>query len=261
VWCTFLVQNKENLLYDTIFWNPEEPYKFINSTPTKPTSIRIYEAHVGMSSQEPKVANYIEFADNILPRIKDTGYTVVQLMAIMEHSYYASFGYHVTNFFAISSRCGTPDDLKYLIDKAHGLGLYVLIDIVHSHASTNVMDGINYFDGTDYLYFHGGAKGIHKLWDSRIFNYSNWETLRFLLSNCAWYIDEYNFDGFRFDGVTSILYHNHGINYCFSGGYNEYFNENFDLDGGVYLMLANYLIHNIKQSSLTIAEDVSGMVT
>jgi 1,4-alpha-glucan branching enzyme len=215
---------------------------------------------VGMSSIEPKVSTYREFADTILPKIKKSGYNVVQLMAIMEHAYYGSFGYHVTNFFAISSRSGNPEDLKYLIDKAHEMGLYVLIDIIHSHASSNVLDGFNLFDGTDYLYFHSGAKGTHKLWESRLFNYKNWETLRFLLSNCAWYLDEYRFDGFRFDGITSILYQNHGINYSFSGGYNEYFGDNLDLDGAVYLMLANYLIHLKNPDAITIAEDVSGMV-
>jgi 1,4-alpha-glucan branching enzyme len=221
--------------------------------------MRIYEAHVGMSSAEYKISTYREFADQVLPRIKNTGYTAVQLMAIMEHAYYGSFGYHVTNFFAISQRFGTPDDIKYLIDKAHQMGLFVIMDIVHSHASTNVLDGFNLFDGTDYLYFHGGPKGFHTLWDSRVFNYKNWETLRFLLSNCAWYIEEYHFDGYRFDGVTSMLYNHHGINYEFSGNYNEYFNDNVDLDACVYLMLANHLIKSINPNAVTIAEDVSGM--
>jgi 1,4-alpha-glucan branching enzyme len=214
-----------------------------------------------MSSSEPGIVSYLEFAELILPRIKQAGYTAVQLMAIMEHAYYGSFGYHVTNFFGIASRSGTPDDLKYLIDTAHTMGLYVIMDIIHSHASSNVLDGINLFDGTDYLYFHGGPGGHHKLWDSRIFNYSHWETLRLLLSNCAWFMDEYHFDGFRFDGVTSVLYSHHGINYSFSGGLHEYFNESSDLDGQAYLMLANYLIHKKNPEAITIAEDVSGMPT
>jgi len=213
-----------------------------------------------MSSIEPKVASYRYFADNVLPRIKETGYTAVQLMAIMEHAYYASFGYHVTNFFAISSRFGNPDDLKYLIDKAHGMGLFVLLDLINSHASSNVCDGLNRFDGTDYLYFHGGVKGYHKLWDSRIFNYKNWETLRLLLSNLNWFLTEYKFDGFRFDGITSMLYLNHGINQSFSGNYNEYFGGNSDIDASIYLMLANKLIKMINPNAVTIAEDVSGMV-
>jgi 1,4-alpha-glucan branching enzyme len=256
-----VIQNKSNYLYDSVFWNPEEQYKWKFPQVKQPKNLRIYEAHVGMSSKEPKVSTYIEFADEVLPRIKTLGYTAIQLMAIMEHAYYGSYGYHVTNFFAISSRSGTPDDLKYLIDKAHSLELFVLIDVIHSHASANSMDGINLFDGTEYIYFHSGERGFHKLWESRLFNYNDWETLRFLLSNCAWYMDEYKFDGFRFDGVTSILYLNHGINYSFTGSYNEYFGENFDIDGGVYLMLANELIHMKNPEAITISEDVSGMPT
>lgn len=213
-----------------------------------------------MSSIDPKVASYRYFADEVLPRIKETGYTAIQLMAIMEHAYYGSFGYHVTNFFAISSRSGTPDDLKYLVDKAHSMGLFVLLDLIHSHASSNVLDGINNFDGTDYLYFHGGERGYHKLWDSRLFNFKNWETLRLLFSNLNWFLTEYKFDGFRFDGITSMLYLNHGINYSFSGRYNEYFGGNLDMDACVYLMLANKLIRMINPNAVTIAEDVSGMV-
>jgi 1,4-alpha-glucan branching enzyme len=262
VWSRYLIQNKESFLHDTVFWNPEEAYVWENpGFMLRPKSLKIYEAHVGMSSVEPKVSTYREFANNILPRIKAAGYTAIQLMAIMEHAYYGSFGYHVTNLFAIASRSGTPDDLKYLIDTAHGMGIYVIMDIIHSHASSNVLDGINLFDGTDYLYFHGGSKGFHKLWDSRLFNYKNWETLRLLTSNCAWYMDEYHFDGFRFDGVTSILYTHHGINHSFVGGLNEYYNDSVDLDGEVYLMLANYLIHTKNPNATTIAEDVSGMPT
>eukprot|EP00172_Hildenbrandia_rubra_P003945 Plantae.Rhodophyta-Hildenbrandia_rubra.ctg7095.p1 GENE.Plantae.Rhodophyta-Hildenbrandia_rubra.ctg7095~~Plantae.Rhodophyta-Hildenbrandia_rubra.ctg7095.p1 ORF type:complete len:518 (-),score=70.63 Plantae.Rhodophyta-Hildenbrandia_rubra.ctg7095:3054-4607(-) len=183
-------------------------------------------------------------------------------MAIMEHAYYASFGYHVTNFFAISSRCGTPEDLKYLIDTAHGLGLHVLMDIVHSHASSNSMDGINQFDGTDHQYFHEGERGRHSLWDSRIFNYGHWEVLRFLLSNLRWYMEEYHFDGFRFDGVTSMLYNHHGIAFQFSGDYSEYFGFHVDVDACVYMMLANRLVHDLlPETAITIAEDVSGMPT
>ena len=212
-----------------------------------------------MSSFYPKITTYKDFTLNILPRIKKLGYTAVQLMAIMHHANYASFGYHVNNFFAISSLFGTPEELMELIDKAHQMGLFMIMDIVHSHASSNVDDGFNNWDGTDYLYFHGGKMGYHSLWDSRLFNYSSYETLRFLLSNCAYYSEKYRFDGFRFDGVTSILYRNHGINYSFSGDYKEYFSNNFDEDGGVYLMLANKLLHQINPEVITIAEDVSGM--
>ena len=200
-----------------------------------------------MSSEQPIVNTYKDFTENVIPRIAETGYTAIQLMAIMEHAYYGSFGYHVTNFFAVSSRYGTPDDLKKLIDTAHSYGIMVFLDLIQSHASSNVLDGINQFDGTDHHYFHGGANGRHSQWDSRLFNYGSWEVLRFLLSNVRWYLDEYKFDGFRFDGITSMLYTHHGISYGFSGGYHEYFNEKVvDLDAHVYLLLANDLIHSFN---------------
>ncbi|KAK1303473.1 hypothetical protein QJS10_CPB11g02136 [Acorus calamus] len=250
--------------YDGVYWDPppSERYEFKHSRPPKPMAPRIYEAHVGMSSSEPRISSYREFADYVLPRIKVNNYNTVQLMAIMEHSYYASFGYHVTNFFAPSSRSGTPEDLKYLIDKAHGLGIHVLMDVVHSHASNNITDGLNGFDvgqRTEESYFHTRERGYHKLWDSRLFNYANWEVLRFLLSNLRWWMDEFKFDGFRFDGVTSMLYHHHGINMGFSGNYGEYFSEATDVDAVVYMMLANCLIHNLLPDATVVAEDVSGM--
>ncbi|KAI0254859.1 glycoside hydrolase [Lactifluus subvellereus] len=248
-------------LYDARFWNPpsESRYVFKNKAPPKPRSVRIYEAHVGISSTEPKVATYKEFTANVLPRIKALGYNTIQLMAIMEHAYYASFGYQVTNFFAASSRYGSPEELKELIDTAHGLGLVVLLDVVHSHACKNVLDGLNLFDGSDHLYFHEGAKGRHELWDSRLFNYGSHEVLRFLLSNLRFWIDEYQFDGFRFDGVTSMMYVHHGIGTGFSGGYHEYFGGGVDEEGVVYLMLANDAMHTLFPNIITIAEDVSGM--
>jgi len=214
-----------------------------------------------MSSVHGRVAQYREFADQVLPRIKKAGYNCVQLMAIQEHSYYGSFGYHVTSYFATSSRQGTPDDFKYLVDTAHGLGIKIIIDIVHSHASNNVNDGINRFDGTDHSYSHAGQKGYHSAWDSMIFDYSKYEVLRFLLSNLAWYIEEYQVDGFRFDAVTSIMYHHHGIGQGFSGGYHEYFGLQCDMDGIAYLMLANKVIQELHPGAITIAEDVSGMPT
>lgn len=180
-------------------------------------------------------------------------------MAVMEHAYYASFGYQVTSFYAVSSRYGTPEELKRLIDRAHELGLYVMLDMVHSHASKNVMDGLNQFDGTDACFFHSGPRGTHSLWDSRLFNYSEFEVLRFLLSNLRWYLEEYQFDGFRFDGVTSMLYHSRGIGEGFSGSYDQYFGLNVDTEAVVYLMMANYTIHKLYKQAITIAEDVSGM--
>ncbi|KAG6821518.1 alpha-1,4-glucan branching enzyme [Arthromyces matolae] len=248
-------------VYDARFWNPPEAeiYKFKNPRLPKASNVRIYEAHVGISTAEGRVGTYKEFTRDILPRIKDLGYNVIQLMAIMEHAYYASFGYQVTSFFAASSRYGSPEDLKELIDTAHGMGLTVLLDIVHSHACKNVLDGLNEFDGTDHLYFHEGGKGRHDLWDSRLFNYNSHEVLRFLMSNLRFYMEEFQFDGFRFDGVTSMMYKHHGIGAGFSGGYHEYFGDAADIEAIVYLMLANDAIHSLYPDSITIAEDVSGM--
>ena len=202
-----------SVAYDAHFWNPppSEKYHFKHPRPKKPESVRVYEAHVGISTPEQRVATYKEFTRNMLPRIKDLGYNVIQLMAVMEHAYYASFGYQVNNFFAASSRYGHPEDLKELVDTAHSMGIVVLLDVVHSHASKNVLDGLNQFDGTDHQYFHGGGKGQHDQWDSRLFNYGHHEVMRFLLSNLRFWMDEYGFDGFRFDGVTSMLYVHHGI--------------------------------------------------
>jgi 1,4-alpha-glucan branching enzyme len=261
-WITRVTQDLSvSPVYDAVLWNPpqSERYVFKNPRPPYPKSVRIYEAHVGISSPELKVATYKEFTKNMLPRIQWLGYNVIQLMAVMEHAYYASFGYQVNNFFAASSRYGTPDDLKELIDTAHGMGLTVLLDVVHSHASKNTLDGLNMFDGSDHLYFHEGAKGRHELWDSRLFNYGSHEVLRFLLSNVRFWMEEYQFDGFRFDGVTSMLYTHHGIGTGFSGGYHEYFGPGVDEDGVVYLMLANELLHTINPNCITVAEDVSGM--
>lgn len=214
-----------------------------------------------MAQEFGRVSSYRDFAEHNLDRIVEAGYNTIQLMAIQEHAYYASFGYHVTGFFGVSSRSGTPDDFKYLVDKAHSKGLRIIIDLVHSHASNNVNDGIKMFDGTDHCFSHGGEKGYHKEWDSMLFDYSKYEVKRFLLSNLAWFIEEYKVDGFRFDAVTSILYQHHGIGVGFSGNYQEYFGLHTDLDGITYLMLANHLIKLLKPEAITIAEDVSGMPT
>ncbi|GBF90721.1 1,4-alpha-glucan-branching enzyme [Raphidocelis subcapitata] len=230
--------------------------------PKRPSSLRIYEAHVGMSGEEGKVSSYREFTANVLPRIKAQGYTAIQLMAIQEHAYYASFGYHVTNPFAPSSRSGSPEDLKALVDAAHGEGIVVLLDVVHSHISKNADDGLAGFDlgqAEGDSYFRAGAAGYHSAWDSRVLNYAGYETKRYLLSNLRYWMEEFKFDGFRFDGVTSMLYQHHGIGVGFSGNYAEYFGPQADVDACVYLMLANELIHSINPEALSIAEDVSGM--
>ncbi|CAG9861487.1 unnamed protein product [Phyllotreta striolata] len=260
---TYVVEppKEEGTIYKQKFWNPPqtERYIFRHKKVPRPKSLRIYECHVGIATQEPTVGSYDNFTDNVLPRIVKLGYNCIQLMAIMEHAYYASFGYQVTSFYAASSRYGTPEQLKRLVDRAHELGIVVLLDIVHSHASKNVLDGLNRFDGTEAGYFHSGPRGEHSLWDSRLFNYSEFEVLRFLLSNLRWYMEEYQFDGFRFDGVTSMLYHSRGIGQGFGGHYDDYFGMGVDTEGFVYLMMANHMIHKFHNDAITIAEDVSGM--
>lgn len=262
-WAKYVVEPSKGhgTIYKQLNWDPapHEKYTFKNLKVPKPKSLRIYECHVGIASSESVVASYDHFTDHILTRIKNQGYNAIQLMAIMEHAYYASFGYQVTSFFAASSRYGTPEELKRLVDTAHSMGLYVMLDVVHSHASKNVLDGLNEFDGTDSCYFHSGTKGYHALWDSKLFNYSEYEVLRFLLSNLRWYLEEYQFDGFRFDGVTSMLYHSRGIGEGFTGNYEEYYGLNVDTEALIYLMLANKIIHDLSSNAITIAEDVSGM--
>ncbi|KAI4815569.1 hypothetical protein KUCAC02_005711 [Chaenocephalus aceratus] len=258
-WAKYVTRDEKSVIYDWVHWDPPNPYTQIHPRPKKPKGLRIYEAHVGIASPEGKVATYTNFTTNVLPHIRDAGYNCIQLMAIMEHAYYASFGYQITSFFAASSRYGTPEELKQMIDVAHSMGIVVLLDVVHSHASQNTEDGLNHFDGSDSCFFHSPPRGEHKLWDSRLFNYSSWEVLRFLLSNLRWWMDEYGFDGFRFDGVTSMLYHHHGMGAGFSGDYSEYFGLQVDEDSLVYLMLANHILHTLYPDCITVAEDVSGM--
>lgn len=218
----------------------------------------IYECHIGMAQEKGKVGSYEEFRKNILPRIKKSGYNTIQIMAIMEHPYYGSFGYQVSNFFAASSRYGSSKDLKKLINDAHKMGIAVLLDVVHSHAVKNTNEGLNEFDGTVYQYFHEGDKGDHSAWGTKLFNYGKHEVIRFLLSNLKYWMDVFHFDGFRFDGVTSMLYHDHGLGSAFTD-YSMYFSMNTDTEAVTYLQLANALVHEIKPDAVTVAEDMSGM--
>jgi len=254
-----VVQDPRSKLFAAQVWQPPRPYIWQHPSPRATSRAPlIYEAHVGMAQEEGKVGSYAEFRDLTLPRVKAAGYDTVQLMAVMEHPYYGSFGYHVSSFFAASSRFGTPEELKSLVDAAHGMGLRVIMDLVHSHAVKNERDGLSRFDGTDCQYFHAGPKGWHQAWDSRCFDYGKTDVLHFLLSNCRYWLDEFHFDGFRFDGVTSMLYWDHGLGRNFTG-YADYFDGSMDDDAWVYLALANRVIHAVKPSAMTVAEDVSGM--
>ena len=255
-YATRVVQDKKSYVWCAEIF--DEEYKWSTGSHSPAKNPIIYEAHVGMAQEKECVGTYLEFRDNILPKIKELGYNTVQLMAIMEHPYYGSFGYQVSNFFAASSRYGTPNELKSLIDTAHSMGISVLLDVVHSHAVKNADEGINMFDGTDYQYFHAGHRGHHPAWDTKLFNYDKNEVIHFLLSNLKFWLNEYHFDGFRFDGVTSMIYHNHGlgVNFC---GYGDYFSLNTDIEAITYLQLANELIREVKPDALTVAEDMSAM--
>lgn len=240
------------------FWMPS-PYSWQHATPRLAGAPLIYETHVGMAQEEATVGSFSEFQAKILPRIVAAGYNTLQIMAILEHPYYGSFGYHVSNFFAVSSRFGTPEELKALIDAAHGAGVHVLLDIVHSHFVKNVNDGLNRFDGTSHQYTHDAARGEHPAWDSMLFDYSKYEVQRFLLSNLRFWLEDFRFDGFRFDGVTSMMYLDHGLGKVYTS-YDDYFGPGkLDEDAIVYLQLANRVAHEVNPQALTIGEDVSGM--
>ncbi|MDE6071317.1 MAG: alpha amylase C-terminal domain-containing protein [Muribaculaceae bacterium] len=254
-----VVQDPQTHIFSAEVYEPEHPYKFKvkKFTPdTKP--LLIYECHIGMAQQEEAVGTYEEFRTKTLPRIAKDGYNAIQIMAIQEHPYYGSFGYHVSSFYAASSRFGTPEDLKRLIDDAHERGIAVIMDIVHSHAVKNEVEGLGRLDGSYDLYFYGDGRREHPAWDSLCFDYGKNSVIHFLLSNCKFWLEEYKFDGFRFDGVTSMLYYNHGLGKAF-GSYDDYYDGNEDTNAIVYLTLANLLIHEINPKAITIAEEMSGM--
>ena len=259
-----VVQNETTKDYCGQVWEPPTPFDWegdnynLNIYTARDGGPLIYEAHVGMAQEKEGVGTYNEFTEKILPRIKDLGYNTVQLMAIAEHPYYGSFGYHVSNFFAPSSRFGTPEDLKRLVKSAHEMGIGVIMDLVHSHYVKNTNEGINRLDGTDDLYSPPGPAGVHPLWDSMLFDYGKYEVQHFLLSNIKYWLDEFHFDGFRFDGVTSMLYHHHGVE-APEWGLDAYFGEGANREAILYLTLANELVHEFRPGAITIAEDVSGM--
>ena len=258
-WATRVVQDPETHLFSAQVWDPEEKYVWTcNKFKPDTDPLLIYECHIGMGQDAEKVGTYTEFRDNVLPRIAKLGYNCIQIMAIQEHPYYGSFGYHVSSFFAASSRFGTPEELKSLIDAAHAKGIAVIMEIVHSHAVKNENEGLGNFAGDPNQYFYQGALHEHPAWDSLCFDYGKNEVLHFLLSNCKYWLEEYHFDGFRFDGVTSMLYYSHGLGESFCE-YADYYNGHQDGNAITYLTLANDLIHQVNKHAITIAEEVSGM--
>ena len=253
-----VIQDEYTKIYSAQVWDPLNPYQMRHERPKRTDYPLIYEAHIGMSTEHRRVSTFTEFRLFVLPRIVDLGYNTIQLMAVQEHPYYGSFGYQVANFFAVSSRFGTPDELKALIDAAHSMGIRVIMDIVHSHAVNNEEEGLSRFDGSYDQYFYPGERGYHPLWGSRCFDYGKHEVLNFLLSNCKYWLEEFRFDGYRFDGITSMLYWDHGINKDFTE-YSLYYDGNQDESAITYLALANRVIHQVDSEAITIAEDMSGM--
>ena len=258
LYCRRAVQNKNDHSFEAEVVDDKITFEWTDKDFVGEDKLYIYEAHVGMAQEEGRVGTYREFADITLNHIKEAGYNTIQLMAIMEHPYYGSFGYQVSNFYAASSWFGKPEDLKYLVNKAHSMGIRVLLDLVHSHAVKNTAEGINMFDGTVYQFFHAGDKGEHPAWGTKCFDYSRTGVLHFLLSNLKFWMDEYHFDGFRFDGITSMLYHDHGLGTDFTDN-SKYFSYNTHTDAITYLQLANELIRQVNPKAITIAEDMSGM--
>ena len=258
-YATRVVQDSETKIFSAEVYEPKTPYKFkVKKFTPDVKPLLIYECHIGMAQQEEGVGSYDEFREKVLPRIAADGYNAIQIMAIQEHPYYGSFGYHVSSFYAPSSRFGTPDDLRRLIDEAHRLGIAVIMDIVHSHAVKNEVEGLGRLDGSYDLYFYGDGRREHPAWDSLLFDYGKNSVLHFLLSNCKYWLEEYKFDGFRFDGVTSMLYYDHGLGKAF-GSYADYYDGNQDPNAITYLTLANMLIHEVNPKAITIAEEMSGM--
>ncbi len=258
LYSTRVVQDPVNFSWNAVIYDPKEKFCWTDGNFKPKKNLFIYECHIGMAQEEGRVGTYEEFRTKILPRIRDLGYNTVQIMAIMEHPYYASFGYQVTNFFAASSRFGRPEDLKRLINTAHRMGIAVLLDVVHSHACINTREGINQFDGTEYQFFHAGERGNHPAWNTKCFHYGKNEVIHFLLSNLKYWLTEYHFDGFRFDGITSMLYHDHGLGVSFTD-YSKYFSMNTDVEAVTYLQLATTLTRQVNPNAILIAEDMSAL--
>ena len=258
-YATRVVQDDTTKNFTAQFWAPEKEFDWQgdNFDMSKLGSLLIYESHVGMAQEREGVGTFCEFTEKILPRVKEAGYNTIQLMAVAEHPYYGSFGYHVANFFAVSSRFGTPEELKELIRTAHSMGIAVVMDLVHAHFVKNFDEGLNELDGSPYHYSKEGDAGYQQYWDSRVFDYGKWEVVQFLLSNIKYWLEEFHFDGFRFDGVTSMVYHHRG--YTEFDDRDKFFNGDVDEEAICYLTLANKLVHELRPNAVTIAEDVSGM--
>lgn len=257
-WATYVLPDADGRQACAVHWDPpsESAYKWKNKHPTAPKSLLIYECHVGISGSEPRLSSFSEFTKKVLPHIKDLGYNAIQLFGIVEHKDYFTAGYRVTNMYAVSSRYGTPEDFKHLVDEAHGIGLLVFLDVVHSYSAADEMVGLSLFDGTNDCYFHTGKRGHHKFWGTRMFKYADVDVLQYLLSNLNWWVEEYRIDGFQFHSLSSMMYTHNGFA-TFTGELEEYCNQYVDRDALMYLILANDILHALHPNIITIAEDAT----
>ncbi|KAI8557559.1 hypothetical protein RHMOL_Rhmol04G0020000 [Rhododendron molle] len=257
-WAPYVVPDADGNQAFAVHWEPppEYTYKWKHKHPEVPKSLRIYECHVGISGLEPKIASFNDFTEKVLPYVKEAGYNVIQLIGLVEHKDYFTIGYRVTNLYAVSSRYGTPDDFKRLVDEAHGLGLLVFLDIVHSYSAADEMVGLSLFDGSNDCFFHTGKRGHHKFWGTRMFKYGDVDVLHFLLSNLNWWVVEYHIDGLQFHSLASMIYTHNGFA-SLSGDMEEYCNQYVDKDALMYLILANEILHALHPKIITIAEDAT----
>ncbi|MBK8878156.1 MAG: 1,4-alpha-glucan branching protein GlgB [Haliscomenobacter sp.] len=201
--------NTASIVWDQDYhWQDASWMERRQSLAGKPQPYSVYEVHLPSWKKRPGTSlslGYRQLAEELVPYVKDMGYTHVELLPVMEHPYYPSWGYQVTGYFATTSRLGTPQDFKYLVDAFHQAGIGVILDWVPSHFPTDAF-GLAQFDGT-YLYEHADPRlGFHPDWKSAIFNFGRTEVRNFLISNAIFWLDQFHADGLRVDAVASMLY-------------------------------------------------------
>ncbi|OGW25565.1 MAG: 1,4-alpha-glucan branching enzyme [Nitrospirae bacterium GWC2_42_7] len=194
-------------------WNDDEWIGNRRNRNALNAPMSVYEVHLGSWRRVPeegnRFLNYREMAHYLADYVKDMGFTHVELMPVMEHPFYGSWGYQITGYFAPTSRYGTPQDFMYMIDHLHQNGIGVILDWVPSHFPDNE-HGLVFFDGTHLFEHSDPRQGYHPDWNTYIFNYGRYEVKNFLISNAIFWLEKYHIDGLRVDAVASILYLDYG---------------------------------------------------